>query len=710
MALFVAGKANAITLDDIQIWIGSGTNRAGLVVEWSVPEVFSNTVVPAPITDKTLVWGYRFNGTATGDQMMNAILAADRRLYMVTAYGGGFIEGIGYNLKGDGVIGITDGTTTNYSSQGIVADPTVNVDAARPINSSDLYWGGFNGPSWELWNELGGQGGLLVSPIRGTNQYWIPDDTNAPYSGVHGQWEFSQSGISGLTLTNGSWIGWSVAAGGLDFSSDTNPSTIAYYFHKHAPVSPDGTYASYVCNTNDFAVQIVSTNNVYTVSPYNVPDAVLGRATLKFIDHFGLGKQAGKIDRSKIIEPPYWTDPRSNNVITEINPGGQITVNMGRRIYDDANNPYGVDLIVYGNSFYTSSGYTGGAVMDSTDMGIAKIPSGSSSGIYGHTTVVSVSQDGINWYSYPQVSVLYPDDTYSWDNTNHCWTEEEMNVTKPLNPAMSFPANSTVADALDQFIGACGGTGYDLKASGFPWIQYVRVAAVTNAGVYTVIDAIGAVNPVVVGDALSITPDNIVSGMTNLFFQKPADPSQNLISLNFDSVSDVAKVSTVSLSEFSSFAPVVGKVSSAYQITLKPVSGTNAINYVADIGLRAGDNYTGSGGDLRVYQWCGTNWASQPFSFNPSNNEVLVSGMTNFSAFVVSQIVLPQLSIQAITNGFAFQFMPVADCTNILERSSDLITWTPVSTFTPACAHPVLLQYTNAPNDKAFYRVRLNIP
>ena len=703
-SLFLVSKSSAISLDDIQIWTGSGTNRAAMVIEWSSPQSLTNSSVPVPITDKTLVWGYRFNGAATGTQMLNAILATDPKLYVV-GQSSNFIAGIGYNLKGDGVTGITDGSTTNFFTNGTLPNPTVNVDAAQAINGGDLYWGGTNGPNWEHWTELGGNGGFLASPSRGTNQYWTATNTTNYSAGVHGQWQYTQTGLSLLPLTNGSWIGFSVAAG--EYESATNA---AFNLHKHAPPSPDGTYTAYVCNTNDFAVQIVSTNNVYTTVPYNVPTAVLGRPTLKFIDHFGLGKDAGSIHRSKIIEPPYWTDPNTNDVITEINPGGQITVNMGRKIYDDPNNPYGIDLIICGNSFYSASGYSGSEVDDSTDLGVAKITSGSGSGIFGHTTVVSVSQDGVNWYSYPQVSVLYPDDAYRWDDTNHCWTDEQMNQTKPLNPTMSFPANSTVANALDQFIGACGGTGYDLKQSGFPWIQYVRVQAVTNAGAYTVIDSIAAVDPVVVGDALSITPSNIVSGMTNLVFQNPADSSQNLISINFDSVSTNARVSTVSLSEFSAFAPVIGNVSSAYQLTLKPVNGTNVINYVADIGLRAGNNYTGNGGDLRVYQWCGTNWTSQPFNFNPTNNEVLVVGVTNFSAFVVSQIVPPQLNIQTVPNGFAFQFTPIANCANILERSTDLVTWTPMSTNTPTSAQPVTAQDTNAPNDKAFYRVRLNIP
>jgi hypothetical protein len=246
VSLLLASKSPAISLNDIQFWTGSGTNRAALVVEWTTPESFGYTTVPAPIADKSLVWGYRFNGTTTGAQMFNAIVAADPRLYAVEVFYAGYgtsVQGIGFHLAGGSDLGITDGTTTNFFTHGLLTNATVYIDAAAPLNPGDLYWGGWNGPNWELWTELGDAGGFLHCPNRGTNAYWTPDDPNNPDSlGVHGQWGLNW-GLSSLQLTNGSWIGLSVAAG--EFEYDT---TSPYFTHKHAPVAPDANITALVKN------------------------------------------------------------------------------------------------------------------------------------------------------------------------------------------------------------------------------------------------------------------------------------------------------------------------------------------------------------------------------------------------------------------------------------------------------------------------------
>ncbi|MDB6064435.1 MAG: hypothetical protein JWR26_643 [Pedosphaera sp.] len=702
--VFGSPRAHAISLDDIQCWTGSGSNRAALVIEWSTPAVMNATTVPAPVSDKTLVWGYRFNGTATGTQMFNAIRAADPRLYIVqdTSFGT-FVEAIGYNLSGDGVIGVTDGThtyTAGAFTNGALTGPNLTLDAAHAVNGGDLFWSGYFGPNWEIWNEQGDNGGFAASPNRGTNAVWTPHDPMNPFSGSHGQWDYAQSGLDGLVLHDGSWIGYSVAAGGDNYLDSNDPGTIAYEFDKHAPPSPSGTMAAFVYNTNDFATQVVSSSGMFT-TPYDDPTAVLGRPTLKFVDHFGDKTN----HRSKIVEPPYWTAPDGSKVITEITNGGQITVKLGRKVYDDPNNPYGVDLVVYGNSFYSASG-TSGFVGDKTDLDVAVL----GTGVFGHGTTVSVSQDGTNWYAFPTKPVIFPDNAYRWDGTNHSWTDEPMNPTKPLNPAITTASlgGQTVANGLEQFMGASGGTGYDLQGSGLPWIQYVKVEPA--AGSYTVIDAIAAVDPTVVGDVLSITPANITAGITNLVFQKPADLSQSLISMNFASVSDAAKVSTIGLNEVSSFAPIVGNLSSAYQITVKPMTGTNPVAFVADIGLRAGESYTGNGADLELFQWNGSGWNQPAFFYNALNHMVQVSGATNASAFVIGQVAPISLGVQMQTNSVALSFTPIAGWHHTVERTTDFAQWTALSTVTPSDTTPIVVTDSAPPVGKAFYRLRFNRP
>ncbi|MBL0715900.1 MAG: VPLPA-CTERM sorting domain-containing protein [Desulfosarcina sp.] len=247
-ALFfcIAPAAQAsYAFDDIDIWTGSGSNRAAMIIHWSSPEVFNlaysggqETPMPAPIADVSYAWGYNFNGPATGWNMMTAIAAADPRLYVVG--GSGTVQGIGYDLDGDGQYGISDGTNTytqdNFTN-GVLGGLGYNTDSLTPTGSGDLYWGGWYGPNWELWHEQGGAGGFAAAPDRGTTEYWTPTDESG-WAGNHGEWEFSQVGIGGIGLEDESWVGWSVAAGGLEYGNSSEPGTIAWTQHKQAPSSP----------------------------------------------------------------------------------------------------------------------------------------------------------------------------------------------------------------------------------------------------------------------------------------------------------------------------------------------------------------------------------------------------------------------------------------------------------------------------------------
>lgn len=55
---------------DIEFWVGEGENEAALVVQWNDDRETS-----------ALVWGYRWDGDAYGDDLVKAVAEADPRFY-----------------------------------------------------------------------------------------------------------------------------------------------------------------------------------------------------------------------------------------------------------------------------------------------------------------------------------------------------------------------------------------------------------------------------------------------------------------------------------------------------------------------------------------------------------------------------------------------------------------------------------------------------
>jgi hypothetical protein len=290
-----------------------------------------------------------------------------------------------------------------------------------------------------------------------------------------------------------------------------------------------------------------------------------------------------------------------------------------------------------------------------------------------------------------------------------------MDFTKPVNPVLTnrFSAGGlSAADGVDLYNRSGGGTGFDLKQSGFASIQYLKVEGLSGFSGGEV-DAISIVRPMTIGDTLSIAPANITNNTFKLCFQKPGAENQTALSLNFSSVSDIAQVTTARLDDTLALSALPGTSLSAVQVGVTPILGSNTIAFQADVALSAGANYTGNGQDLRVFAWNGTNWNSQAFTF--TNNSAVLAGLTNVrQSLAIVQFIAPPLAApiapQLGTNGFTFQFTPVPNSSQTLERSTNLVDWTPVMTFTPTNAQPMTLVDTNAPAGKAFYRMRLDIP
>lgn len=174
------------SFDNIQYWAGNGTNRAALVLQWN-----------DGLGPSSLAWGYRWNGAATGLQLLRAI--AGTTVVRLPA-GGATItnfSGADTNLAitleryefGDAVYSMV------YSLNGVTR---TQQDWEDGYWAYSIFGGNFQYPAYnDAWE------------LIGTNSYSVAGSTS--YSSV--SWFSSPIGASARGLVNGSWDAWSFAAG-----------------------------------------------------------------------------------------------------------------------------------------------------------------------------------------------------------------------------------------------------------------------------------------------------------------------------------------------------------------------------------------------------------------------------------------------------------------------------------------------------------------
>lgn len=167
----IAGTAASLSsfgfgFQDIVNWTGTGSNEAALVIDFHDGSAY-----------QSFAWGYRWNGTATGESMVDAIVAADPSLTdQVQSYS-----------FGDALQTFTfDGTSAGYGTH---------------------TQSGFNQNTPGFWDYYLGNGSAVPA------------------------WSESNFGFGAVTLSNQDWNGWSWAA---NFNS-TPPSDPIYAAPQSVP-------------------------------------------------------------------------------------------------------------------------------------------------------------------------------------------------------------------------------------------------------------------------------------------------------------------------------------------------------------------------------------------------------------------------------------------------------------------------------------------
>ncbi len=295
--------------------------------------------------------------------------------------------------------------------------------------------------------------------------YWSQSYAKNSSSFDSATWEYYSTGIDGQMLSNEMW----------------------YYLKYIDWTKYEASEPNYIPNAAEspFGYAIVS---AYTDAyDYNNSHNALGAPTAYMNQQYG-----------GVVNPinPAWGESDLYSLVQydEETPAA-IDIEFDHRVYDDPQNPYGQDFIVFGNAMlsYTGNGssyYAEGEAPENFTI---------SSTCISELAKVEVSQDGKTWHTIPDAPYadgFAPTLGYTYDTNAPCselfdgnlWWSKRTDPTLPLPPNLTSSdwSNITLAELCKRYNGSAGGTGYDISGikklsadeTGRKWIKYVRIKPV----------------------------------------------------------------------------------------------------------------------------------------------------------------------------------------------------------------------------------------
>ena len=287
-------------------------------------------------------------------------------------------------------------------------------------------------------------------------------------------------------------------------------------------------HSEYVYDANDFAIDVNQynpgdagsiPNDDRTGLPFSDPHTALGRPS---IDTVGDGAAAPYNSTVPVVPVfPVW---RSYEAVS-IGWVGHLTLKFNQPVRDDENNPFGYDFIVFGNSFQKIGGeqdWLSGNPANVTSLfrDVTREPG-----------VVSLSQDGIKWFTFTADAnfvegtiekfddpnflgdATFSDSTYAddfaptlgrvYDPCLSTWWGEPTNPTLPLDPntTKNMFQGKTVAEICLIYGDSAGGTAFDVSRFNLPvdsngrkWFIYVRIDNPRSYGATPEIDAVSDIS------------------------------------------------------------------------------------------------------------------------------------------------------------------------------------------------------------------------
>ena len=215
-----------------------------------------------------------------------------------------------------------------------------------------------------------------------------------------------------------------------------------------------------------------------TGAPYTDPQVALGEPA-RFT---GEGVWPGVVSP---FNPPFMPGE-----IVSIGPGGSLVVAFDDPVIDDPDNPWGVDLILFGNTACTDGAYPGGQV----------------SGLLGSDGgIVEVSEDGTNWVLIPGAVADGPWPTLAFLDSgpyDEAPGEVPTDMARPIDPRLTIEDALGLwhEDLVTLYGGGGGGVPIDLASVGISSISFVRISQPPDAQAIAEVDARSDVAPRIPGD------------------------------------------------------------------------------------------------------------------------------------------------------------------------------------------------------------------
>lgn len=176
---------------------------------------------------------------------------------------------------------------------------------------------------------------------------------------------------------------------------------------------------------------------------------------------------------------PAWTPAD----VVSIGTGGSLTLALDQPATDDPLHPHGVDLIVFGNSFFTD----------------ALPPWGMVGALVADGGVIELSDDGVSWHAVPgaEADGLWP--TLGFRDVGPYDAQAGLEPTDfrvAIDPALTV-AHVVGADwiaLLEQYGESGGGLGIDLAWAGLTTAQFVRISVPVSHPWHVEVDAVARVH------------------------------------------------------------------------------------------------------------------------------------------------------------------------------------------------------------------------